>query len=141
MNVIISFLFLVFSLSAKASENNSRSDEEDILKKIEVICRDALCEGTSDFWFKRLKFDPKNNYTIVFFELSPPESPLELESNDFFSSYIENKKFSLKCIIKGYSNKKDVLNIDGSVNDKFYEAFTNCALSLEIPIRSLDKRE
>lgn len=141
MNVLLTFLFLVFSLSVKASENPYHSDEENILKKIELICQDALCEGTSDFWFKKLKFDTKNNSTIIFFELSPPEAPLELENNKFFSSYIQDKKFSLKCVIKGFSSKKEILNSDSSLNDSFYDAFTNCALSLEIPIRRLDRRE
>lgn len=46
-------LTLLSSGAVSASENKKFSDEEMVLKAIEMMCKDVWCEGTSDFFLKR----------------------------------------------------------------------------------------
>jgi hypothetical protein len=124
-------LTLLSSGVVSAYENKKFSDQEMVLKAIEMMCKDVWCEGTTDYFFKRVSFDRQNDTTSLFFEIRPSGYPFIVQDNEIFSSSLEQKKFRVRCEIKNYSNAARILDPDGSLGEKFYERLSDCIDSVD----------
>lgn len=141
MRNLIFLPLILSSVSAIGSDKRPISDDKIVLSKIQLVCLDVWCEDLNNFQFKKLFFNLSSKSTSIIFEMLPPDFPLEVEKNRFFRSSIEQKQFEIKCEINGFSNKKEIIDSDGSLNRTFYEALSDCILTLELPINGLKYNE
>lgn len=137
MKKLLLMIDLITSQSGYATEPTIKSDEKRILKQIEQTCLDVWCENNVDFRFSDLTFDIAKNTTTILFEILPPEYPFQIQNNRYFSSSIEQRMFKMRCEINGFSDSQSTLNFNGSLSRKFYEALSDCILSVELQIRRI----
>lgn len=131
----------VFTLSnpVLAFEKPYFSDNQKVLKLIELKCPKVWCKKSNYFRFNKLTFNEKNNTITVLFQMVAQDFPLRIQNNRYFLSSIDQKNFQMNCTIKGYSDPQSVLTPNGALNKSFEKRLTDCILSLESRVASLSK--
>ena len=128
---ITSFLALSCSLSASAATSARVSDSEKVRKAIDDICGDTWCEGDFQYQFNSVDLNKKSGESTVTFMMSPYSSEENVTTNETFVSSIDQTRFSVKCVVKGYADAALIVRDDGSLDEGFYKALSSCINSLE----------
>lgn len=139
MHVAIAiFLSLILiGKPARAAENLIDSNENAVLMKIQSECMDRWCEGDSRLLFRKVVFDTKNILTKIFFDLKPVQFPMEMQNNDYFASFIDQKTFRVQCDLKGFAAANEIIDDIGDLQPSFVSALSGCINGVETPLINL----
>lgn len=122
---------------ARAAENSIDSNENAVLMKIQSECMDRWCEGDSRLLFRKVVFDTKNILTKIFFDLKPVQFPMEMQNNDYFASFIDQKTFRVQCDLKGFAAANEIIDDIGDLQPSFVSALSGCINGVEKPLINL----
>lgn len=128
--------FSIFYFTSKAFAADLQG-EELIRQKIEIICLDVWCEGTTKYRFDRVEFNKQLNKTVIYSQMAPPVFPAVIFENTQYKATIRQKMYNVRCEIEGFSDADQILEAGENIHRKFYESLSDCLTSIDIPLRSL----